>query len=164
MNRLLCVGILLLALSAASKSITNRIYLVWSPPASGWVTGYELCYGTNSGVYFATNRFAGTNGSVTIIRPPFVTLYFAVTATNIFGRSPFSNEAQWPRRPFNAVELSWDREAWVAIETSDDFRIWTPLTNLLGTNLLMDLSPGRQYFRARSEPPPLTLQIRGLPR
>ena len=70
--------------------------LAWNPSSDPFVTGYNLYYGTNSGIY--TVRLpVGQATSVTVSNlAPGVTYYFAVTAVTALGlESPPSAEVPY---------------------------------------------------------------------
>jgi Fibronectin type III domain len=70
------------------------VSLAWRPSTDPDVAGYHLAWGTNSGVYFATNTCPATQTSGTISNLAYgVTYYIAVSAFTGNGQtSPFSGE------------------------------------------------------------------------
>lgn len=90
----------ILTVGMASGLLTTRcqgqatVTVGWTLSTSSNVAGYDLAYGTNSGIYFATNYYAGpqTNGVVTNLQYG-INYYFVVAAVSTKGIvSPFSNE------------------------------------------------------------------------
>ena len=84
---------LLLLLAGLEKVLGGGIILSWNASTSPDVAGYEIWYGTSSGVY-AYNVNAGSATSVTISNlAPGITYYFAATAYDAQGnQSLFSSE------------------------------------------------------------------------
>lgn len=80
---------------------TTSVTVSWNLSSSTNVAGYYLAWGTNSGVYFATNVYDGavTNGMITGLDYG-VLYYIAVAAFTSNGVvSPFSNETTFSNAP-----------------------------------------------------------------
>jgi hypothetical protein len=74
-----------------------QVTLTWNPSASPGVTGYNLCWGTNSGNYIYTNNYANTitNATISDLASNEV-FFFAVQAVGANGlTSVFSNEESY---------------------------------------------------------------------
>lgn len=79
----------------------GQVTLSWSPSPASTVSGYYLCWGSQSGVYTQTNTYASgqTTGTITGLLPN-QTYYFAVQAFAASGAvSPFSNETTYTNGP-----------------------------------------------------------------
>lgn len=80
---------------AADGQAQVQVTLSWNPPSSSNnIVGYHLAWGTNSGVYFATNIYPAAQTSGTISNLAYGTLYYiAVSAFAKNGQiSPFCGE------------------------------------------------------------------------
>lgn len=84
-----------LAASPFTSDCEAQATLAWNPSTATQLAGYDLCWGTNSGSYFATNFYPNNQFSATVSNLPFSPVYyFAVAAVSSNGQvSPFSNEA-----------------------------------------------------------------------
>jgi hypothetical protein len=74
-----------------------QVTLAWNPSAGPGLAGYNLCWGTNSGIYFHTNYYpcAITNATLSDLATNEV-FFFAVQAAASNGLcSVFSNEAKY---------------------------------------------------------------------
>ena len=85
----------------------GQVTLTWNPSPSSAVTGYYLCWGTNSRVYTQTNKYSSgqTNGTVSNLLAN-QGYFFAVQAFAANGSvSPFSNETAFTNGPPSAGTL-----------------------------------------------------------
>jgi hypothetical protein len=78
-----------------------QVTLAWNPSTGPGVTGYNLCWGTNSGVYIYTNSCAAAQTSVTVSNlQPNTVYFFVVEAVAADGSvSLFSNEQIYTNGP-----------------------------------------------------------------
>jgi hypothetical protein len=74
-----------------------QVTLAWDPSTSPNVTGYNLCWGTNSGTYLYTNYCLDTQTNLAFSNlTTNEVFFFAVQAVGSDGAvSPFSNEAEY---------------------------------------------------------------------
>jgi hypothetical protein len=73
----------------------GQVTLVWNPSSSSGVAGYNLCWGTSSGVYTFTNTYpsAQTNATITNLAVNGVYYFAAQSFWSNGTPGPFSNEA-----------------------------------------------------------------------
>jgi hypothetical protein len=86
----------------------NQVTLTWDPSTSGMLTGYHLCWGTESGVYTFTNTYPKQQitGVISNLAPNQV-YYFAVQAFAKNGIvSPFSNETSFTNLDTNVLSTN----------------------------------------------------------
>jgi hypothetical protein len=80
-----------------------NVMLTWNPSVSSGVASYNVCWGTNSGIYIYTNNFAFSTTTATITISDAATnevFYFAVQAVGSNGlASAFSNEQGYTNGP-----------------------------------------------------------------
>jgi hypothetical protein len=74
---------------------SGQVTLTWNPSPSSGVAGYNLCWGTNSGVYISTNTYtsAQTNGTITNLLVNGVYYFAAQSFWSNGTPGPFSDEA-----------------------------------------------------------------------
>jgi hypothetical protein len=98
MHALICKLSILAALVAGPllvASCEGQVNVLWDPSPNPTVAGYNLCWGTASGIYTFTNTYSGSTiyGTINNLAPG-QTYFFAVQAFSGLGEfSPFSNEA-----------------------------------------------------------------------
>jgi hypothetical protein len=74
-----------------------QVTLAWNPPTGLNLAGYNVCWGTNSGIYIYTNYCLGTQTNITISNlAANEVFFFAVQSVDSNGMvSAFSNEADY---------------------------------------------------------------------
>lgn len=76
-----------------SPKLAQNVMMAWDASPDSAVVGYNIYYGTNSGVYAGKLAVSNVLASSVNITPRGVTYYFAASARDINGiESPFSNE------------------------------------------------------------------------
>lgn len=99
--------VLLALIASLCTGYTASVTLAWDPSPDTNVTGYFLCFGTNSGSYQWTNETASTvcTSVVSTLETNGTIYYFAVLAFDANGNlSDFSNEIWYD--PVNRVSNS----------------------------------------------------------
>lgn len=145
-------------LASLRLPVTVTVTLSWTNTDPVTV-GYHLYWGTNSGAYFSSTNLPFINFTSIVL--PYIwrtKYYFAMTGTNVFGESPFSNETRWPVVPIpnNAVSISWGPIRSVTVQSSGDLRSWSTLTNMVGSNVVFSISTTNVFFRTvTTNQPPL---------
>lgn len=138
MHHLIRFLLILLASSAVfEKARGHNIILNWDASASPVVAGYDVYYGTTSGIY-PYKVDAGDNLSVTISNlTPGLTYFFAATAYDAAGdESPFSSEVSYivpgtptismgiiPSSP-TAIQFPAQQGHWYEVQATTDFSNW----------------------------------------
>ena len=133
-----------LSVAWVGKTSGQSLELEWNPSVSTNVAGYDVFYGTNSGVYpYEIDAGNSTSAVITNLIPG-MTYYFAATAYDASGdQSPFSPEISFlvpgafimtsgmiPGTPVTmqipvvpghsyAVQATTDLQNWLSIWTSD---------------------------------------------
>lgn len=145
-------------------NIVRTINLVWNP--SSQADRYYILWGTNLGQYpWSSNVPAGSNFSLTYSRIRDRKYYFTLMASNAaFGAcsvicNVITNPSP-PDPPINRIELNWGTNIAVIIETSSDLFSWSIITNLTGSNVVLDLAPLPRFHRIRSWSP-VKIKYRG---
>ena len=160
--------VLIIALTLLAGLVGTRaasISLAWNPSSDTNVTGYNIYYGTASGVY--TNEAAVGNVAVTTISNLTygVSYYFAVTAVDSEGdESGFSNEATFTipgilalsagANPGDPMLITFPVASghWYEVQASVDLQSWTTIwqTDMESSNNVIQFSdPDTSSFPSR---------------
>lgn len=88
-QKFVCLIVLFLSVAGLKKACASSLTINWNASVSPGVAGYNVYYGTSSGIYSYTLN-AGNATSVTIDNlTPGVTYYFAATAYDAYGNQSF---------------------------------------------------------------------------
>lgn len=160
---------LLITLVQPTASSAASVDLGWNASSDSNVVGYNVYYGTSSGVYTNETYVGDTTNAVVTGLVPGVTYYFSATSVDADGQeSAFSTEIAYTIPNPNAVVLamntvqtggtvsaitltaSGDIPAQWTIESSSDLQTWTPLIS--GTSSTVNVtipitSLPHQFFR-----------------
>jgi hypothetical protein len=96
-----------LAVVSLPANLAAQVTLSWDA-SPGAIANYILCWGTNSGQYYATNAYPSTQVTGTVSNLVYgEVFYFAVAAVASDGsQSPFSNEAIYTNEPASTNGLA----------------------------------------------------------
>ena len=136
-------GLLLMSLPTMSAlaQVGSSLTLAWNPDVSGYITGYNIYYGTSSRNYTHTNSVGNTNRVTIASLSIGTTYYFAVTAFDInHVESDYSDEiifrptANPPQMAMNPVGTAGGPLSVIAppghtydILASTDLKAWTAI-------------------------------------
>lgn len=120
-----------------STNYTNNVTLAWNESTDPTVVGYNIYYGTTSGVYTSVLTAGNSTNLMVTGLVPGVTYYFAATTYNSSGvQSPFSNEVSYPA-PYTPPTYS--------LSAVNPY--WPPFTNLAFTLTATNAASGGKYVQ-----------------
>jgi hypothetical protein len=162
----MCFFLVLFALCCV-KANADSLVLDWSPSPSSSVVGYDVYYGTSSGIYlYETNVGSATQATISNLVPG-VTYYFVATAYDAQGnQSLFSSEISYtvPGSALLTVapaanlasqfgmQFSAQTGHWYEIQATTDLVNWTTIwqSSVVVSNTLMEFTdPAAALFASR---------------
>lgn len=178
-----CMGIFLGAASVRVLALPNlgdppdpSIVLDWDPSISADVAGYNVYYGTESGIYSDTINLANVTAADIYDLTPGTTYYFAISSSDSAGNeSALSEEISFTYTPppppvtlqaqtFNddngqpyvmAITATGSGDNWWEMDYSTDLQTWNPYTYGYGSDVtvlvwLAETSEPQMFFRLLS--------------
>jgi hypothetical protein len=163
----MCFLFVLFALLAAAKSNASNLVLNWTASASSSVVGYDVYYGTTSGIYLYKINVGNTTGITISNLAPGVTYYLVATAYDVHGnQSFFSNQISYAvpasglltiahgAKPGTPVIIQFPATPghWYEIQATSNLRNWTSVwqTGVALSNTSMQFTdPNSPLFASR---------------
>ena len=114
MNKIIITLIACGALALLAGPPSGKVTLAWDYPTNELTTNlvFKLYHSTNIvaplGTWTVLTNVVGTNLSVSVVVTPGVN-FFAMTASNLWGESDFSNVAETPALPSSGTGLKVKR-------------------------------------------------------